>query len=111
MESVLTASWQSRPTESGTMCFKLATVERFESISLLEMALWQARMEESMGDKELPHKGESITLKRPRLIMGIDRDHRHNGRINSGANVVIPNVLPFLGKVLMEDFGNPSEAE
>eukprot|EP00980_Cylindrotheca_fusiformis_P017032 scaffold5220_cov71-Cylindrotheca_fusiformis.AAC.1 len=63
-------------------------------------------MEESTGDS----KGESITHKRPRLSKGINHDHRRDGRINSGANVVIPNVLPFLGKVLRQDFGNPSEA-
>jgi hypothetical protein len=92
MDEALATEWESRRREIRLLYFKLATYERLESVSLLELALWKVKIEECRS-------------KRPRL----DRSHldgvdRQSCRIKSGADVVISNVLPFLDKVCREDY-------
>eukprot|EP00980_Cylindrotheca_fusiformis_P013839 scaffold3594_cov138-Cylindrotheca_fusiformis.AAC.4 len=57
-----------------------------EVISLLELCLWKMKIIDVGGD-------EQITK-------------RESCRINSGASVVIPHVLPFLGNVKVKDYLN-----
>jgi hypothetical protein len=86
--------------------FKLATYERLESVSLLELALWKVKIDSCKALYETDHErdGESSS-KRPRLDKShLDGVDRQSCRIKSGADVVISNVLPFLDKVCMEDF-------
>jgi hypothetical protein len=43
MNEALTVEWASRRREIRLLYFKLATFERLETVSLLELALWQAK--------------------------------------------------------------------
>jgi hypothetical protein len=74
MNEALAVEGSSRRRAVGLLSFKLATYERLESMALLELALWKVKL--------------------------IDGDDRESCRINSGAEVVISNVLPFLDKGL-----------
>jgi hypothetical protein len=78
MKEALAVEASSRRRAVGLLSFKLATYERLESMSLLELALWKVKL--------------------------IDGDDRQSCRINSGAEVVISNVLPFLDKVCRHDY-------
>eukprot|EP00980_Cylindrotheca_fusiformis_P022910 scaffold9915_cov110-Cylindrotheca_fusiformis.AAC.1 len=63
---------------------KLANYERMEILSLLELYLWKARIDEASSQRPMAD--------------------RESCRINSCASIVIPHVLPFLGKIDMEDY-------
>jgi hypothetical protein len=107
MDQALTVHVSFRRREIGKFCFKLATYERMESISLLELALWKGKI---VGWKAAfdtdHHRDEQSSPKRPRVDKSnfdssVDRE---SCRINSGADVVISNVLSFLDKVCREDY-------
>jgi hypothetical protein len=106
MDEALAAAWSSRRREIGLLDFKLATYERLESMSSLELALWKVKIDGCKAANDTDHKhGEESILKRPRLDkFNIDGVDRQNSRINSGADVVIPNVLPFLDTVCRENY-------
>jgi hypothetical protein len=73
-----------------------------QSMSLLELALWKVKIVEYMAAaNDTDHeRDKERSPKRPRLDkLHLDRVDRQSCRINSGAHVVISNVLPFLGKV------------
>jgi hypothetical protein len=77
--------------------FKLATYERLESVSLLELALWQVKIDSCKAAYETDHqRDEASSPKRPRLdkshIVGVDRQ---SCRINSGTDVVISKCCLF----------------
>ena len=60
-----------------------------EAMTLLELALWKAKLDES-------HKEDSLKepkTKRAKIDSGIIRKER---RVTCGANIIIKNVLPFL---------------
>jgi hypothetical protein len=61
---------------------------------MLELALWKSKIDEW---KIVQNKEEQIDEE------GWCNRHRHSCRINSGADVVISNVLPFLDKVCSDD--------
>jgi hypothetical protein len=106
MDKALAVEWASRRREIRLLYFKLATYERLESVSLLEMALWQVKIDSCKALYETDHErdGESSS-KRPRLDKShLDGVDRQSCRINSRADVVISNVLPFLDKVCREDY-------
>eukprot|EP00980_Cylindrotheca_fusiformis_P023900 scaffold11153_cov85-Cylindrotheca_fusiformis.AAC.2 len=71
----------------GMAYFQLANYERLEVLSLMELFLWNSKIVEE--DHHHHHDGAS---------------NRQSCRINSGATIVIPNVLCFLGKVELEDY-------
>lgn len=98
MNEVLSVEWTSRRKVYGKLCFTLATYERLESISLLELALWKVKLGDCSGVEE-------STPKRPRLESpSFDYGSvRQSCRISSGADVVISHVLPFLGKILAQE--------
>eukprot|EP00980_Cylindrotheca_fusiformis_P002279 scaffold530_cov107-Cylindrotheca_fusiformis.AAC.3 len=85
VEEALAAEWSSRREEIVVVYFKLAHYERKEILSLMELCLWKAMIDE-VGSK----KG--------------DNEGRQCCRINSGASIVIPHVLPFLGELDGEDY-------
>jgi hypothetical protein len=66
-----------------------------EFTTLLELALWKAKLDEEFGFEEALSKeeNESNTTKKVRIDMKAARQEQ---RITSGANIVIKNVLPFL---------------
>eukprot|EP00980_Cylindrotheca_fusiformis_P008456 scaffold1786_cov138-Cylindrotheca_fusiformis.AAC.14 len=84
IDEAMAAEWSSRRREIGIVYFKLAKYERKEIISLLELYLWKLKIDELCSKKESAD--------------------RQNGRINCGSSIVIPNVLPFLDKLDMEDY-------
>jgi hypothetical protein len=109
MDEALAVEWASRRSAIRLLYFKLATYERLESVSLLELALWQVKINSCKAAYDTDHeRSEDCRSKRPRL----DRSHldgvdRQSCRINSGADVVIYNVLPFLNNVCREDYIAP----
>jgi hypothetical protein len=106
MDEALATEFSSRRSAIGMLCFALATYERLESVSLLELALWRVKIDSCKAayDTDNERDGES-SFKRPRLDKGhLDGVDRQSCRINSGADVVISNVLLFLDKVCREDY-------
>jgi hypothetical protein len=106
IDEALITEFSSRRSAIGMLCFKLATYERLESVSLLELALWKVKIDscKAAEDTDNQRDGES-SFKRPRLDKAhLDGVDRQSCGINSGANVVILNVLPFLDKVCREDY-------
>jgi hypothetical protein len=106
MDEALAVEFSSRRSAIGMLCFKLATYERLESVSLLELALWRVKIDSCKATYDTDNeRDEASSSKRPRLdnahLDGVDRQ---SCRINSGAHVVISNVLPFLDKVCREDY-------
>jgi hypothetical protein len=105
MDEALAAEWPLKRPESRLLFFKLATYERLESLSLLESALWKVKVDRCKAEHDTAHEcDEESQPKRSRL----DKSHsdgvdRQSCRINSGAEVVISNVLPFLDKVCREE--------
>jgi hypothetical protein len=98
---------ESRRSAIRLLYFKLATYERLESVSLLELALWKVKIYSCKAAYDTDHErdGESSSSKRPRLHKAhLDGVDRQSCRINGGADVVISNVLPFLDKVCREDY-------
>jgi hypothetical protein len=45
-KALLATEWSSRSIAIGILYFKLATFERLESMSLLELALWKVKIDE-----------------------------------------------------------------
>jgi hypothetical protein len=106
LDEALATEFSSRRSAIGMLYFKLATYERLESMSLLELALWKVKIDSCKALYETDHqRDEGSSPKRPRLdkshLVGVDRQ---SCRINSGADVVISNVLPFLDKVCRWDY-------
>jgi hypothetical protein len=96
MDEALAAEWSSRRRGILLLYYKLATYERLESISLLELALWKIKIDEAGS----PNKLGLVKLD----LSQEERADRQSCRIYSGAHVVIWNVLPFLDKVCIEDY-------
>ena len=80
----------------------LTKYEFLEVLSLLELAIWKTKLEDDDGDySEEPLRKR---VKIDHLIVGENmstrkREHRQNCRVHCGAEIVITNVLPYLGKV------------
>jgi hypothetical protein len=106
LDGALAVDWSSRPREIRLLYFKLATYERLEAISMLELALWNFKIDGCKVASETDHeREEESSPKRPRLDKSqLDGVDRQSCRINSGAEVVISNVLPFLDEVSIEDY-------
>eukprot|EP00980_Cylindrotheca_fusiformis_P003545 scaffold791_cov115-Cylindrotheca_fusiformis.AAC.3 len=83
VDDALAADWSSRRKEIGVVYFKLANYERNEILSLLELYLWKLKIDEV-----------GATESADRLCC----------RINSGASIVVDNVIPFLENLDMEDY-------
>jgi hypothetical protein len=80
---------------------ELATYVRIEALSLLEQALWKAKID---GLKSVQHC-EERAKKKVKIgeaasigVYCVGPVDRKTYRINCGADIVIPNVLRFLGK-------------
>ncbi len=109
MDEALATEWSSKKSAIGMLYFKIATWERLESVSLLELALWRVKIDSCKAAYNTSNErdGES-SFKRPRLDKAhLDDVDRQNCRINSGADVVITNVLMFLDEVCREDYITP----
>eukprot|EP00980_Cylindrotheca_fusiformis_P027308 scaffold19856_cov54-Cylindrotheca_fusiformis.AAC.1 len=89
VDNALAVDRASRRREVGVAYFQLANYERKEALSLVEMYLWSVKIDEVNSQDH-----------------GADRQ---SCRINSGATVVIPHVLPFLGKLEFEDYVTSAE--
>jgi hypothetical protein len=104
MMDAINEAFSPRRREIRMLHFQLATYERLESVSLLELALWKIKIESCKAayETETDHRRDEASS-RPETrrfkkahLYGVDRQ---SCRINSGADVVISNVLPFLDKV------------
>eukprot|EP00980_Cylindrotheca_fusiformis_P012703 scaffold3105_cov89-Cylindrotheca_fusiformis.AAC.3 len=84
VDEALAADRSSRSREMNVVCFKIATYERAEFLSLVELFLWKIKI------------GEASSKER--------NADRQSCLINSGASFVIFNVLPFLDKLDKEDY-------
>jgi hypothetical protein len=107
MDEALATEWSSRRSAIGMLCFKLATYERLESVSLLELALWQFKIDSCKAAYETDHQRDEASShpNSPELDKShLDGVDRQSCRINSGAYVVISNVLLFLDEVCREDY-------
>jgi hypothetical protein len=109
IDDALATEFSSRMSAVRMLCFKLATYERLESVSLLELALWKVKIDSRKTEYDTGRQLDKTSTrpKRPRLdksnLYCVDRQ---SCLINSGADVVISNVLPFLAKVLRDDYYN-----
>jgi hypothetical protein len=79
-EALATEEFSSRRNVIGGMlCFKLATYERLESVSLLELALWQFKIDSCKAAYETDHQRDEASShpNSPRLdkahLDGVDR--------------------------------------
>jgi hypothetical protein len=110
MNEALAVEGSSRRRAVGLLSFKVATYERLESMALLELALWKGKIDGRKAAYVTDRgRDEERSPKRPRL----DKSHlahvnRESCRINSGAEVVISNVLAFLDKVCRHDYYSDS---
>jgi hypothetical protein len=115
MDEALATEWESRRSAIGMFYFKLASYERLESVSLLELALWKIKIERCKAAYETDHQQDKASSpKSPRLDKShLDGVDQQSCRINSGADIVISNVLSFLDKVCREDYyaGDSSNTE
>eukprot|EP00980_Cylindrotheca_fusiformis_P000698 scaffold167_cov110-Cylindrotheca_fusiformis.AAC.26 len=85
VDEALAVDWSSRRKEVYRVYVELANYERKEIFSLMELRLWKIKID------QLGSKKQQI----------VDRE---SCRISSGASVVISHVLPFLGKLDVEDY-------
>jgi hypothetical protein len=95
MNEALAVEGSSRRRAVGLLCFKLATCERLESMSLLELALWKGKID---GCKAAYVTGRGRDEERSPKSHRLDKSHlahvdRESCRIKSGAEVVISNVV------------------
>eukprot|EP00980_Cylindrotheca_fusiformis_P016740 scaffold5039_cov119-Cylindrotheca_fusiformis.AAC.7 len=89
--ALVAVDWSSSMRkEIVTIYLKLAYYERKEILSLLELFLWKAKIDDEVNNSSKKKK-EQIA-------------DRHSCRINSGASSVIPRVLTFLDKLGVEDY-------
>eukprot|EP00980_Cylindrotheca_fusiformis_P012158 scaffold2939_cov123-Cylindrotheca_fusiformis.AAC.2 len=86
---------------------KFEVFEQMDKVALLELALWKMKLDEMKNDKLEGHhpaaKKQKIDASTsvpafPDLTL-----ERVACRVNCGANVVLSNVLPFLGPVTWDD--------
>jgi hypothetical protein len=82
---------------------KLVSYEQLkESTSLLELALWKAKIDGSMPNARR-REGEESSQKKARIDTSAQR---YQCRVNSGAEIVLPNVRPYLFLLPSEDNSN-----
>eukprot|EP00980_Cylindrotheca_fusiformis_P029215 scaffold22755_cov159-Cylindrotheca_fusiformis.AAC.1 len=77
VDKALTMDRSLRSRKIGVAYFQLANYERKEVLSLVELCLWNIKIDEAISSMDHPADRESC-------------------RINSGASIVIPHVLQFL---------------
>eukprot|EP00980_Cylindrotheca_fusiformis_P012947 scaffold3236_cov66-Cylindrotheca_fusiformis.AAC.13 len=128
MKRVVGAEWSLKRKEVGHMRFEVAKFDRLESLSLVELALWKmalcqtserkCRQEDHLEEWKAVQSDTTVdenAKKRIRLenvspslgptgeVSSVKAD-RKRCRIRSGAHVVIPHILPFVGNVCAEDY-------
>eukprot|EP00980_Cylindrotheca_fusiformis_P027333 scaffold20012_cov179-Cylindrotheca_fusiformis.AAC.1 len=80
----------------------LAKYERLEALSLLELALWKCKIRELACEGQVEGNArKKLKIDRARSIRFslIDCHDRKSCRMNCGTEVIIPNILPFLGSL------------
>eukprot|EP00980_Cylindrotheca_fusiformis_P007494 scaffold1553_cov52-Cylindrotheca_fusiformis.AAC.2 len=91
VDEALAVDWSSRSREIGSVYFELAKYEQRTTIlSLVELCLWKIKMDEDCCSSP----EQTVT----------DHGYREICRINSGASVVLPHLLPFLDKLNVDDY-------
>eukprot|EP00980_Cylindrotheca_fusiformis_P011615 scaffold2747_cov104-Cylindrotheca_fusiformis.AAC.5 len=88
VDEALLVDWASRRREIGKVYFELAKYEQhMEVLSLVELWLWKLKIGDVSSKEEA--------------------GDRERCRINSGASIVLPHVLPFLDRLDVEDYFTP----
>eukprot|EP00980_Cylindrotheca_fusiformis_P007492 scaffold1552_cov86-Cylindrotheca_fusiformis.AAC.2 len=91
VDDALAVDWSSRRREIGRVYFELAKYEQRTTIlSLVELCLWKIKIDEDCCSSS----EQTVT----------DHGYREICRINSGASVVLPHLLPFLDKLEVDDY-------
>eukprot|EP00980_Cylindrotheca_fusiformis_P013840 scaffold3594_cov138-Cylindrotheca_fusiformis.AAC.5 len=91
VDDALTVKRSSRSGKIGRVYFELATYEqRMTFLSLVELCLWKIKIDEVCCSKEEQTVAE--------------HGHREICRINSGASIVLPRLLPLLDKLDVGDY-------
>eukprot|EP00980_Cylindrotheca_fusiformis_P003967 scaffold872_cov54-Cylindrotheca_fusiformis.AAC.1 len=86
VDEALTVDWSSRSREIGVVYFELAKYEqRMTILSLVELCLWKIKIDEVRAKEQ----------------SALDRE---SCRINSGASIVLPCLLPFLDELNENDY-------
>ena len=85
----------------------LAKYERFEVLSLLEEFLWSMKIDEAKSTESNLSRGEKRRKKKAKIL---DDSNKQAYRINSGADIVLSNVLPYLGEYYEEDSSEDEES-
>ena len=88
-------SVESRKKQHELIYSTLVKYENLEALSLLEMFLWSMEMDKAQGTSPTKSaKRQKIDFASADTTIMISWRQIH--RVNCGANIVIPNVLPFL---------------
>lgn len=80
----------------------MSKYERREAISVLESALWKLELEKLVG-RQQSHKKLKSNESTPILVLN-GESTKSSSRITCKADIVITNVLPFLGTICQEDY-------
>jgi hypothetical protein len=101
-------TWKEKEINIANVYGKLAKYELKEVTSLLEMAAWKSKLSQSESvvreDKEKDGESDAVEAMEGeeddhaegKVVITADDEFRKNCRINSGAELIISNVLPFL---------------
>jgi hypothetical protein len=90
-----------KPESNRAAMFQTLSVRTARSISLLELALWKTKINGCKAAFDTDHeRDKERSPKRPIFLnkSHLNRVDRQSCRINSGAEIVISRVLPFLDK-------------
>ena len=94
------ASLNERKLQLDVIYSTLAKYEMLEVLSLLEEFLWSMKIDEAKSTESDLSCGEARTKKKAKIH---DDSNKQAYRINCGADIVISNVLPYLGEYSEED--------
>jgi hypothetical protein len=84
-----------RMRRRNMLVLSLAKHEQLESTSLLELVLWKIKIDSSYNAQNNNNRRKRLKLDVPKTsVAALDRE---NCRMNCGSNIVIPNILAFLG--------------
>eukprot|EP00980_Cylindrotheca_fusiformis_P004657 scaffold991_cov128-Cylindrotheca_fusiformis.AAC.29 len=97
LDEALDGEYSSRRSSIWRLCSELVKNERMEAISLLELALWKAKMTDEQSKRFNEQSLDGARSAKKQRVEKLQVDRR-SCRISSGADIVIPNVVHFLGR-------------
>jgi hypothetical protein len=82
-------STRTRTKKIGLVVLKLAKYEMMEILSLLDQAVWKVKVDQISSTT---NDGREKSRKKAKI-------DRQSARINSGSDIIISNILPFMRKI------------